>query len=130
MPRNTRTFTDIDMSFDPLPVSGDVSVKYDENAIKQAVKNLVLTHAYERAFHPEINSQIRSLLFELATPMTQTLIEQAIINTITNYEPRVKLLNVQVDLDTDNNSVDVQIIFTILNTVQPIRLSLTLKRTR
>lgn len=130
MPRNTRTFTDIDMSFSALPVSGDVSVKYDEYAIKQAVKNLILTNNYERPFHPEIGSQIQSLLFSLYNPMTQTLLEQTIRNTIINYEPRVKLQDVRVIGTPDENSVDISIFFTILNTIQPIKLDITLRRTR
>lgn len=118
------------MTFAALPVSGDVSLKTDEYAIKQAIKNLILTNNYEKPFHPEIGSQVHSLLFNLYTPMTQTLLEQTIRNTINNYEPRARLLDVKVIGYPDDNGVDIQIFFAILNTVQPIRLDLTLKRTR
>lgn len=130
MPLNTRTFVDIDIAFSAFPVSGDIATKIDEAAIKQAVRNLILTNNYERPFHPEIGSQVNSLLFELYTPMTVTVLEQAIRNTINNHEPRVKLLQVKVNGKPDENEVNVEIYFTILNTVQPIRLDLALKRTR
>lgn len=130
MALKTRTFTDIDMAFAALPVSGDVSVKIDEMAIKQSIRNLILTNNYERPFHPEIGSQINSLLFENYTPLTVTVLQETITNTINNHEPRVKLLQVKVIGNPDEHEIDVQIAFSILNTVQPIFLTITLKRTR
>jgi len=130
MARNTRTFSDLDLNFIANPVTGDLSRKLDENAIKQAVKNLVLTNHYERLFHPEIGSQIQSLLFEPFSPMLQSTLERAIVYTIENFEPRVKLRSVDVTLDYDNHSIDVQIEFTIVNTIQPLTVDFTLKRTR
>ena len=64
MARSTRTFSDLDLNFGMHPVTRDVVLKYDDQAIKAAVKNLVLTQNYERPFHSEIGSQIRGLLFE------------------------------------------------------------------
>ena len=39
----TRTFSDLDLNFIANPVTKDVSKKYDESAIKQSIKNLILT---------------------------------------------------------------------------------------
>ncbi len=130
MARNTRTFSDLDFNFMANPVSGDVARKFDENSIKQSVKNLVLTQNYERPFHPEIGSPIRGLLFEPATPMLSIMIKQAIIDTITNFEPRVKLIDVIVTLAPDNNELYVSIEFAIVNTTTPLSLNLVLERTR
>lgn len=130
MARNTRTFSDIDLNFTKHPVTSDVSRKFDEEAVKQSVKNLVLTQNYERPFHSEIGSQIRGLLFEPATPMLSMLLQRAITDTIINFEPRVRLIDVLVRLDPDSNSVNVTIEFAIINTVRPITVNLTLKRTR
>jgi phage baseplate assembly protein W len=130
MARNTRTFSDLDLNFFANPVTGDVSRKYDENAIKQSIKNLVMTNHYERPFHPEIGSQINSLLFEQFSPLLQGMIERSIINTISNFEPRVELLEVLVNLNPDNQSVLVTITFRIVNTQTPITVDLTLQRTR
>lgn len=130
MTRNTRTFKDIDLNFIANPVTGDISKKFDENAIKQSVKNLILTNHYERLFHPEIGSSINSLLFEPFSPILQSTLERAITYTITNFEPRVRLINVEVNLKPDNHTADVQIVFKIVNTEKPIAVSFTLERTR
>jgi phage baseplate assembly protein W len=108
----------------------DLVKRYDENAIKASVKNLILTTNYERKFHPEIGSQIRGLLFEPATPMLGAVLERTIRQTIDNFEPRVSLDQVDCIVNPDNNSVDVSIYFTILNTQTPQFLNLVLERTR
>jgi phage baseplate assembly protein W len=130
MARNTRTFSDLDFNFAAHPVTGDITRKYDEEAIKQSVKNLVMTQHYERPFHSEIGSQLRGLLFEPATPMLNILIKRAITDTIINFEPRVKLIDVRVRLSPDTNEVYVLVEFSIVNTVRPITVTMTLKRTR
>jgi len=108
----------------------DVVKRYDEQAIKASVRNLILTSNYERPFHPEIGTQINSLLFEPATPMLSAVLERTIRTAINNFEPRVDLTDVQCVVNEDNNSVDVSIIFTILNTQTPQLLNLVLERTR
>lgn len=130
MARNTRTFSDLDLNFIANPATGDVSKKYDVNAIKQSVKNLVMTNHYERLFHPEIGSQVTGLLFEPFSPVLQAMLERAIVNTITNFEPRVRLLNVDVSLNPDNYTAFVSVTFTIVNTETPIVVDFTLQRTR
>jgi phage baseplate assembly protein W len=130
MGHSARLFSDLDLNFIANPVTGDVSRKYDENAIKQAVKNLVMTNHYERLFHPEIGSQVTQLLFEPAGPLLDAMLTQAITNTITNHEPRVDLMQVSVSSNIDNNAVYVSITFKIINTTSPIVVNLTLQRTR
>jgi len=130
MARNTRTFSDLDLNFTAHPVTKDIVRKYDEEAIKASVKNLVLTQNYERPFHSEIGSQIRGLLFEPATPMLNIMLKRAITDTIINFEPRVKLNDVLVTVSPDNNEVYVSINFTVINTTRPITVDLILTRTR
>lgn len=130
MARNTRTFSDLDLNFTAHPVTKDIVRKYDEEAIKASIKNLVLTQNYERPFHSEIGSQIRGLLFEPATPMLNVMLKRAITDTIVNFEPRVKLNEVLVTISPDNNEVYVSIYFTIINTTKPLQVSLVLTRTR
>ena len=130
MANNTRTFSDLDLGFLANPVSHDISRKYDENAIKQSIKNIILTKNFERPFHSEIGSPIRALLFEPATPMLSVVLKQAIIDAINNFEPRVNLIDVYTNVDGDSNSVEVSIQFKIVNTERPITLDLTLERTR
>jgi phage baseplate assembly protein W len=125
-----RTFTDLDFNFTANPVTGDVSVKTNENAIKQSIRTLVLTNNYERLFHPEIGSQVNSLLFDQYNPTTAIMLKVLIENTIINFEPRVELLEVKTQIKNDNQSIDVRILFRIINTQRPIYLDITLRRTR
>jgi phage baseplate assembly protein W len=127
---NTRIFSDLDLNFVAHPVTGDITKRYDENAIKQSIKNLVLTTNYERPFHPEIGSQITNLLFEPMSPLTQNMLEMSIYNTIRNFEPRVELLKVTVTFDNDNHHVYASIVFKIVNTERPVIFDFTLQRTR
>lgn len=130
MARNTRTFSDLDFNFTKHPVTDDVSRKFDEAAIKASLKHLVLTQNYERPFHSEIGSPIKALMFELAGPMLASTLKKVIVDLITNFEPRVNLVDVVVRDSQDNNSVYVTIEFTIVNTERPITLDLALERTR
>lgn len=130
MARNTRTFVDLDLNFTKNPVTNDVSRKYDENAIKQSVKNLIMTNHYERLFHPEMGSQVSGLLFEPASPLLDAMLTQAIKNTIINFEPRVTLITVDVRSNPDNYTLYVSIVFKIINTERPLSINFTLQRTR
>jgi phage baseplate assembly protein W len=130
MAHNSRIFTDLDLNFLAHPVTKDVTIKTNEQAVKSSIRNLILTSNYERPFHPEIGSQINSLLFEPATPMLPIMLKKAIEFTIYNFEPRVSLTGVDVILSEDENSLDVNIEFVIINTSTPVGLALILYRTR
>jgi len=130
MARNTRTFTDLDFNFLLHPKTGDVSTRSDEEAIKQSIRNLVLTRNYERPFRSEVGCQATNLLFEPMSPMLSTLIEKTITDTIANYEPRVDLLDVKVRFSPENNSAYITITFKIRNTETPVSVNIILERTR
>jgi phage baseplate assembly protein W len=130
MTRNTRIYSDLDFNFTAHPVTKDVTRKYDENAVKTALRNLILTKNYERPFHSEIGSPISALLFEPASPMLNVTLKRAIIDVVNNFEPRVVLTDVQVNSSPDTNSIYVSIYFKLKNTERPLTLELTLERTR
>jgi phage baseplate assembly protein W len=130
MANNTRTFSDLDLNFTKNPVTMDVTRRFDEDAVKNSIKNLVLTSNYERPFHSEIGSPIRQLLFEPATPMLGAMLRRAIEDLINTFEPRVNLTDIICVVAQDDHTIDVSIEFTILNTTAPITLDLTLQRTR
>ena len=125
-----RKFRDFDLSFVPHPSTKDLLVKNDESAIKNSIKNLIMTRHYERPFHSEIGSSINSLLFELPTPGLVALLRKEIVDVIQNFEPRADILQVDVGFSPDNNYVSVSIVFKIINTVEPITINFTLNRTR
>lgn len=130
MARNTRIFSDLDLNFTAHPVTGDITRRYDDNAIKQSVKNLLLTRNFERPFHSEIGSPIRQLLFDNPGPMFNVMLQRAVIDVINNFEPRVNIIDVRVDDYSDANEVYVTLEFTIVNTERPLTLELALERTR
>ena len=128
--KRQRTFSDLDLNFTAHPVTGDISRLYDENAIKRSVRNLLQTNNFERPFHSEIGSQIRALLFEPASPVLNTMLKRVIVDTITTFEPRVVVNSVTVSSNADNNSLNVTLVFTIVNTVNPVTMNVVLQRTR
>lgn len=128
--RNTRVFSDLDLNFTPHPVTGDLVRRFDENAVKQAIKNLLMTKHFERPFHSELGSPIPTLLFEPMTPLTSLMIRRAIIDLISNFEPRVNLLDVEVIPSPENNAMYCSVTFKIVNTERPLTLELMLERTR
>lgn len=123
-------FSDIDLNFTRNPVTKDVSIKYDDEAIKGAVRNLILTDAGERPFQPTLGGNIRSLLFEPASPVISTEIEARIRNVLRSFEPRVSLISVSVKINNDSNSFDVTIAFRVKGDSRPILVPITLKRLR
>lgn len=130
MARNTRIFSDIDLNFTPHPVFGDLTLRYDENAIKQAIKNLLQIRHFEKPFHSEIGSPLRELLFEPITPLTELMARRTIIDLIANFEPRVELIDVEVIASDENNSLYINVTFKIVNTDRPLTLDFVLERTR
>jgi phage baseplate assembly protein W len=130
MARNTRTFSDLDLNFTAHPVTKDIALRYDENAVKTSLRNLILTSNFERPFHSEIGSPIKRLLFEPATPMLAVVMKRAIVDLVNNFEPRVQLLNVDVYVAEDSNAIRVTIEFKIINTERPISFEIALERTR
>lgn len=124
------TYADLDLTFKPNPVTGDINPVKDIEAIKRSVKNLVLTNFYERPFQPEIGSGVRALLFEPSDTITIHELEQTIKRVISNFEPRVTLLNVQVTDNSDFNEYNISIEFQIISTSQVGSATIILERLR
>lgn len=123
-------YADLDLLFQPNPVTGDINPIKDVDAVKKAIINLVMTNQMERPFQPEIGSGIRALLFEPADPITMHDIEHAIRMTVENFEPRVKLWDVQVIDNSDQNEYHVTITFQIISNEQVGSATLILERLR
>ena len=112
------------------PVSKDVVLLKDEDAVKESIKNLILTDRGERLMQPYLGGNIRAMLFENLTPGTLKLIKDRVITTIETYEPRAQLIDVFVSGDMDTANVSVRITFYIRNAEQPIQLDVILQRNR
>jgi len=112
--RVSRSFKDISLSFVPHPVTKDLTVLQNENAIKRSVRNLVETIPTERFFNSLLGSDVRRSLFEFVDIGTASFIKDQIEITINNFEPRVTNVQVQVNPLTDQNAFDVTIIYDII----------------
>lgn len=128
--RNTRIYSDFDLNFMPHPLTGDVVMKYDDDSIKRAIKQLVLLNSYEKPFHPEIAGSIRELLFEPMTMNTAIGIESRVEFLIKQFEPRAELIDVVAKPDYGKNSYEVTITFKITNQLNPIEQKIFLQRIR
>jgi len=112
--RVSRSFKDISLSFDPHPITKDLPVLKNENAIRRSVRNLVQTIPGERFFNPLLGSSVYESMFDLADFGTAAVIEEEINITLQNFEPRVNNVRVRVDPRYDDNNFDVTIFFDII----------------
>ena len=133
--RISRSFKDISLSFKKHPVTNDIAVLKNADAIKRSVRNLVQTIPNERFFNSTIGSEVKNLLFENAPGFidfgTAAIIEKQILTTIENYEPRVSNLEVNVEPRPDTNEFEVNVIFDIVGQTFPLQeFKFILKATR
>ena len=112
--RISRTFKDISLSFAPHPVTKDLPILKNENAIVRSVRNLVQTIPTERFFNSALGSDVQDSLFGFVDYGTASLIEDQITTTVTNFEPRVENLEVEVEPQTDNNTFGVVVRFDVV----------------
>jgi hypothetical protein len=110
----SRSFKDISLSFDPHPVTKDLQVLKNENAIRRAVRNVVETIPTEKFFNSTFGSRVRDSLFDFVDFGTASIIQSEIETAIANYEPRVEVANVEVIPNPNENSFEVTIVFDII----------------
>lgn len=124
-----RLYSDIDLTF-AKKASGDVYKKNDAAAVKQAVKNLLLTDLNEKPFNPYFGGGLNALLFELADDESNVLIADQIALALENFEPRARLISVSPNVQPDRNTARVQIVFQIINTSEEVTFETTITRLR
>ncbi|MHA2028520.1 MAG: GPW/gp25 family protein [Candidatus Kariarchaeaceae archaeon] len=112
--RVSRAFRDISLSFEPHPVTKDLPILKNENAIRRSVRNLVETIPTERFFNSSLGSDVRGSLFDFIDFGTSSVIETQIRTTIENFEPRVDNLFINVDPRPDDNAFNITIFFDIV----------------
>lgn len=126
----TEIFSDFLNSFSVHPITGTLGKTTNVNAVRQSIKNLILTNYSERFFQPNIGSDVYRSLFEPLDVLSAQNITESITNTIKYNEPRAKLINVTVYPGNDDQSIAVNIVFSLINTNTPTTLELVLKRVR
>lgn len=126
-----RLYSDIDLTLARNTSNdNDIYKKKDAAAVKQAIKTLIQTNRLEKPFRPEFGADLRSMFFELVDDATGNLLEEQIYNTISRYEPRVKVRKLDVNLKPDNNSLAVRLEFQVINTEQIETFETTITRLR
>ena len=129
--RVSRGFKDLSMTFQSNPLNGDLIAIKNVNAITRSIRNIVLTTPGEKFFDPDFGSNVSNLLFENVDDITASQIQEEIEFSINNYEPRVKLIDVQVIADNDNASFDTIITYEVIGAnVPPQALEFALQSTR
>ena len=119
--RISRAFKDISLSFTPHPVTKDLTILKNENAIKKSVRNLVQTIPTERFFNSVLGSEVRDSLFDFVDFGTASVIQDQILNTIENFESRVDDVSVEVEPRPDTNEFEVTVFFTIVGQETPVQ---------
>ena len=125
----TVDYLDIDLTFAKRP-SGDIYKKKDAAAVKQSIKNLLLTDFYEKPFQPFFGGNLRAMLFELADEDTEDEVEENIRNAINKYEPRAEILTITVNVLPDQNDMRVSVYFKIISTEETVTFTTNLSRLR
>ncbi len=129
--RSVRLYKDLALSFERNDNTKDIIVKKDIEAVKQSVRNLILTNHFERPFHPEIGSNVTAVLFEPMNPITANSLTRVIEETIVNFEPRARLVSVNAIPNLAQNAYNVTISFYVVNIPgELVELTTLLERSR
>ena len=117
--RISRDFKDISLSFDIHPITKDIAVLKNEDAVKRSIRNIVQTTPFERFFNPTFGSDVRTNLFDFVDFGSATVIEEQIRIAISNDEPRANNVTVEVLPKIDINSFEISVYFSIVGLELP-----------
>ena len=115
----SRAFKDINLSFKRHPVTNDVVVIRDEDAIKRSVKNIIFTILGEKPFEPNFGSVINESLFDLNTSLNEIRVVDEISASLRNYEPRISDIDVTVTVAPDTNEMNCTVQYEIVGLSTP-----------
>jgi phage baseplate assembly protein W len=128
--RKVDTYSDFTNNLAKHPVTSQLVVLKNEDAVRQGFKNLIYTNVFARFFNPFFGTNITASLFELDTPFLVQDIIVAVNLSAKQFEPRINLLNVAILDANDDNAISVNIVFQLVNSPTPINLPILLKRAR
>ena len=123
-------YSDFYSNFDLELVKKDLLSYKNEDSVKRSIRNILLTDKGERFFNPTFGSDIRKMLFENFSPSTEQVVADLIKTAIGNHEPRANVLDVNVSGNPDQNSMYINIVFSVINKAEPVTLELILNRIR
>ena len=125
---SSAVYSDFDINFVAHPISGDIAIKRDSDAIKRSVRNIILTNHYERPFKPNFGANIRRLLFENIGVGITNKTAKKIAKALMILEPRIS--NVRFDIQNVGNEMKVTIYYRIVNTERQQDIEFTISRVR
>jgi phage baseplate assembly protein W len=128
--RARELYSDFSKNLDQVPGRNDLSRKINENAVKESIRNIVLTNKGERLFQPTIGCNISASLFENLDANTILILKDNIKTAIRTYEPRCNLKDVEIVADLDTNNLQATVLFSVLNTSTTSSITLDLVRER
>ena len=127
---NDVVFSDLGLSMTAHPITKRLPVYKNDEAVKRAIKNIILTSRFERPYEPLYGCNIYDQLFENFDPIAEANLKADIEEAITNYEPRAIIEEVIVRANYDENELFVVIRFRTVNQAEPTELSVVIQRTR
>jgi|TARA_R100000081_G_C4662063_1_gene88128 phage baseplate assembly protein W len=128
--RSAKIYRDLDLDFQKNTATSDIQKLSDVEAVKRSVRNLINTNHYERPFHPEIGSNLRAMLFENITPQMTHAISKQIDLLLKNFEPRIRLVQINVQPFIQRNGYRASISFFVINTPERVEIETFLERLR
>jgi len=129
--RVSQGFKDVSMTFQKHPLTSDIIALKNESAIARSVRNIVFTVPGEKFFDEDFGSQISQALFENINDISANIIRSEIKSSLRRYEPRVKVREVNVEPNFDQNEFNATIIYEIIGAdVPPQELQFVLQSTR
>jgi len=117
----SRSFKDLSFNFSKNPITNDVVILKNEEAIKQSVKNLVLTKIGERPFNPYLGTDTTSYLFELSSSISANSLIEEIEKVLNENEPRIRLVKIDVYIEDDRNDYEVYIEYDIIGLPEEVQ---------
>ena len=128
--RSARIYKDLNLDFQQNTATKDIQKITDVESVKRSVRNLINTNHYEKPFRPEVGSNLRAMLFELISPQMNHAISKEIDLLIRNYEPRCRLVQLNVQPDVDRNGYRASISFYVVNHPDRVEVETFLERIR
>lgn len=121
---------DLDLNFVRNPLTGDVNVKKNDEAIKQSLRTLLLLGLYEKPFNENLGPNIMGYMFENYIVGTDVLIKQKITNIIKQYEPGIIIKSLNINAESNKNNININLEYYFTGNSKNNNLSISLERTR
>jgi len=123
-------WADLNLKLTRHPIRKDIIPLKDDEAIKNSVKNLVLTNFFERPFQPQVGANLRGLLFEPADAITKYELSDGIKQVLVDYEPRIRVTRVGIEDESDRNAYRITVHFQIIEMDLNTEVEIVLQRLR